>query len=71
MRETWQGVALCAVLLIGLTVPAQAYIDPGMGNLVLQGMLGSLAVVMLAVRRFWGRIRAVACRVVSRIARIP
>lgn len=36
--------------------PAQAYIDPGSGSLLLQMILGGVAAVWVAVRLYWRRV---------------
>lgn len=47
-----------AVLLIA--APAQAYIDPGAGSLVLQLIIGGVASAFVAIKLFWRRIRGTA-----------
>jgi hypothetical protein len=50
---------LAAVLLV-LTLsatPAYAYLDPGTGSMLVQGLVAGLAVVSAAVAAFWTRIR--------------
>jgi hypothetical protein len=43
-------------LTAGTASPAYAYIDPGTGSLLLQGLLGSLAIAGAAVARFRSHI---------------
>lgn len=53
--------ALLTVVLAGmLTCPpdAQAYIDPGTGSFVIQGIIAAVVGAGVAVKLFWGRIRA-------------
>lgn len=38
--------------------PAYAYIDPGTGSFILQGLLASIAVALGVARTYWERIRA-------------
>lgn len=52
----WTSVLVLAVLAAA-TLPAQAYVDPGMGSLVLQGLLGGIAVGLVFLRQFWTRIK--------------
>jgi hypothetical protein len=47
-------VALLALLL---SSPAYAYLDPGTGSMLVQGLIAALAVVSAAVATFWTRIR--------------
>lgn len=50
--------AATAVTLLLLTgSPAHAYVDPGMGSMVLQGLVGAVAATFYLLRRQWGRIR--------------
>ncbi len=48
------------LLIAGLLVsaPAHAYIDPGTGSVILQGLLAGIAVAIGVVRAYWQRIRA-------------
>lgn len=46
-------LVLCALLLV---VPdAQAYLDPGSGSAILQGVLGALAAIALTLKLYWHR----------------
>ena len=47
-------VALAACLLIAS--PAQAYLDPGTGSMLLSAVIGVAAAVALAVKMFWYRL---------------
>ena len=48
------AVALAAVFL---APPAQAYLDPGSGSMMLQVLLGGLAAVGVAARLYWHRFK--------------
>jgi hypothetical protein len=50
---------LIAVTLLALLLssPAYAYLDPGTGSMLVQGLLAALAVASAAVAAFWTRIR--------------
>ena len=50
-------VALSLLLLIYVT-PAFAYLDPGTGSIILQGVIASVAAVLAAGGVFWHRVRA-------------
>ena len=47
---------LCLGVLLFLTRPAHAYLDPGSGSMVLQLLLGGVAAVGVVVKLFWHRI---------------
>jgi hypothetical protein len=47
--------------MMGILFPPQAsaYLDPGTGSLVVQSLIGGLAIVGYTVRLYWTRIRSV------------
>jgi hypothetical protein len=46
------------LLVLALSAPAHAYLDPGSGSMLLQLILGGVAGLMLAIKIFWRRILA-------------
>jgi hypothetical protein len=46
-----------ALLLLLSSAPAYAYLDPGTGSMLVQGLVAGLAVASAAVAAFWTRIR--------------
>jgi hypothetical protein len=46
-----------ALLLVLLSTPAYAYLDPGTGSMIVQGVVAALAVASAAVAAFWTRVR--------------
>ena len=44
------------VLFFVFAKPAQAYLDPGTGSLILQSLLGAVLVLTVAGRRYWYRL---------------
>lgn len=49
---------LLPALLLALPGEAAAYIDPGTGSLILQGLIASLAAAAVAIRAYWYRLKA-------------
>jgi hypothetical protein len=47
---------LFAILLSA--APAQAYIDPGTGSFLVQGIIAAVVGTGVAIKMFWGRIKA-------------
>jgi hypothetical protein len=47
---------LCLGILLFLTRPAHAYLDPGSGSMVLQLLLGGVAALGVVIKLFWHRI---------------
>ena len=50
---------LCLVVgLISYTSPAYAYLDPGTGSMLVQGLIGGVAVVMSFLSIYWQKVKA-------------
>ena len=51
------------VLIISLlfyfaaTRPAAAYLDPGTGSIILQGLIGAIAGGLVIIRLYWSRVK--------------
>ncbi len=50
--------AAALIALWALATPVHAYLDPGTGNMLLQGIIGGAAVAAGVVAHFWRRLRA-------------
>jgi len=50
--------AVAAMILFAGTLPAQAYLDPGTGSIILQAAIGAIAGALVAARLYWGRIKS-------------
>ena len=55
------SLTLCAflvpVLVLSQTGPAFAYLDPGTGSILIQGLLGAIAGGIVMARLYWARIK--------------
>ena len=49
---------LVAYVCFEVTTPAHAYLDPGTGSLLLQGLIATLAAAAATGSIYWGKIRA-------------
>ena len=50
---------LCLIVgLISYTSPAYAYLDPGTGSMLLQGLIAGLAVIMSFLSIYWQKVKA-------------
>ena len=50
---------LCLIVgLISYTSPAYAYLDPGTGSMLLQGLIGGLAVTISVLSIYWQKVKA-------------
>ena len=47
---------LAAALLCGTCGPAFAYIDPGTGSMILQGLIGAVAGGLVVAKIYWSKI---------------
>jgi hypothetical protein len=45
------------ILVVLVSSPAYAYLDPGTGSMLVQGLLAALAVASAGIVAFWTRIR--------------
>ena len=54
MRVFRIGAGLTALFLLGMA-NAHAYLDPGTGSAILQGILGALAALAVALKLYWHR----------------
>ena len=48
--------ALCFVLSLLFAHPAHAYLDPGAGSAILQGILAAVVAIGLTIKIFWHRL---------------
>jgi hypothetical protein len=53
-------IGLIALLLILPAAPAHAYLDPGSGSMLFQGLLAAIAAGLGALKLFWPKVRAYA-----------
>jgi len=45
-------------LLLSFSCDAAAYLDPGTGSLILQGLIAGIAIAGMTIKQYWYRIRA-------------
>lgn len=61
MPFTPRQCALLTIIVVAMLAcppDAQAYIDPGTGSFVIQGIIAAVVGAGVAVKLFWGRIKA-------------
>jgi hypothetical protein len=51
-------VPLIAVLMLALTTPAYAYLDPGTGSMILQMALAGAIAAAASIKIFWHSFKA-------------
>jgi hypothetical protein len=47
------------LLLVTFPLPSFAYLDPGTGSIILQGILGAIAIGMATGRMWWYRFKQI------------
>ena len=55
MSNTHRLVAVL-VLFLALSGPAQAYIDPSSGSMILQGVIAGIAAIAVTAKLWWHRL---------------
>jgi hypothetical protein len=57
-KSTLPVAATVAIVWAFSSAPAYAYIDPGTGSMILQGLIGAVAGGLFLMRTWWTRIVA-------------
>lgn len=50
------GIFGLAIALAIVSIPAYAYIDPGSGSMILQGLIAALAAIAVTAKLWWHRL---------------
>ena len=58
MKQGLLTTGLTATVLALTTPSAHAYIDPGTGSFIVQGIIAGVIAVGMSIKIFWHRIRA-------------
>lgn len=46
------------ILTLAATEPAYAYLDPGTGSILLQGLIASVAAGLVVIKLYWHKVKA-------------
>jgi hypothetical protein len=57
MRKMGSAILIFYIFIFS-TSPAQAYLDPGTGSMILQVVLGGIAGIAILGKLFWNRFKA-------------
>jgi hypothetical protein len=49
--------AVAIALLVAWHRPAYAYLDPGTGSMILQGIIGAVVGGLIALKLYWARLK--------------
>jgi hypothetical protein len=69
VKRAWLSVVVWLVtLLLALPEPVAAYLDPGAGSMLLQGLIAVVAATLAAAGAYWRTLRGVIRRMTNRQA---
>ena len=51
-----QRALVATILLLAIAGPAQAYIDPSSGSMILQGVIAAIAAILVTAKLWWHRL---------------
>lgn len=57
-NKTAAITTLCAGAALVMPTQVHAYLDPGTGSIILQGLLAAIAAGSIAIKLYWGRLVA-------------
>lgn len=57
MKTLTAGKITCFLALLVLATPSHAYLDPGTGSMILQGVIAAVAAASFTLKMYWYRIR--------------
>jgi len=60
------ALTLAAVVLVTSAGPAHAYIDPGVGGMLLQLLLGGVAGALVVIKLYWHRLKGAVAKIFGR-----
>ncbi|MDH3690783.1 MAG: hypothetical protein OEU36_15150, partial [Gammaproteobacteria bacterium] len=46
------------ILTLAATEPAYAYLDPGTGSILLQGLIAAIAAGLVVIKLYWQKVKA-------------
>ena len=58
MKDVYSTIAVGAVLVLFFSKNAYAYLDPGTGSMLLQGLIAAVAGGLVVMRAYWGKWRS-------------
>ena len=51
-----EKIAVTLIVFAALSAPAYAYIDPGSGSMIVQGVLAAIAAIAMTAKLWWHRL---------------
>lgn len=62
MRKLFDLAVVSGLVLFALEKPAQAYIDPGSGSMIMTAILGFIAAIGYTARKYFYKIKNFFCK---------
>ena len=62
MQKTLKQVSLAVCTLFVLSESAYAYLDPGTGSIILQGLIATIALGLSTIKLWWHRLTGLFSR---------
>ncbi len=50
-------IIITTVIALTFAVPAYAYLDPGSGSIILQGILAAIAGILATIKLYWRKLK--------------
>lgn len=58
MKRLFSVVALVGAAILASARDAHAYLDPGLGSMLLQGLIAGVAAASVVVGHYWSRLKS-------------
>lgn len=58
MKSSFSHIMLIALLIMLVSAPAYAYIDPGTGSFLVQGIIAAVIGIGVTGKLYWSKIKA-------------
>lgn len=58
MKRLMSLTALIGAMMLASTRNAYAYLDPGLGSMLLQGLIAGIAAASVVVGHYWSRLKS-------------
>ena len=57
-KKTGLGVMALVSIVVTAPLPAHAYLDPGSGSMIFQGIIAGLAMISVTLKMYWHKVRS-------------
>lgn len=71
IARPWRAFLGLMMFLVFFSPPALAYLDPGTGSILLQGLIAAVAAAVTYAGLYWRKIKAFFLRLIGRVPPKP